>query len=118
MEQPMRRMTRLSLTAALAALALAAPGPAPGRGTADEGVVASPDGGVQFRLVPRDAARLAYRVTSRGRPVIEESALGVTVDGADLGAGAAVGAAERYRLDEKFPAYGGRSELANRCNGA
>src|SRR5262249_33874608 len=80
--------------------------------------VTSPDGAVRFHLLARDPERLAYRVTFRDRAVIDTSALGVTVDGVDLGKGVAVGKAETYRLNEKYPWHGARAEITNHGNGA
>jgi len=86
-------------------------------GTAPDTTIASPDGTVRFHLSRREG-RLRWRATLDGRPAIESSRAGIVVDGTDLGRGAAVGDVERYRLDERFPWLGGRSEGRNRCQGA
>jgi alpha-glucosidase len=80
--------------------------------------VASPDGKIRFELLLREQSRLSYRVTFRNRVVIEASSLGIIIDGVDLGAGAEIGKAERYRLDERYAWRGVHSEAVNRCNGA
>jgi alpha-glucosidase len=80
--------------------------------------VASPDGRVQLQLLPRDQARLSYRVTFKQKPVIETSALGIVIDGVDLGQGAEVGKTERYQVKEKYSWRGVHSEAINHCNGA
>jgi len=80
--------------------------------------VASPDGKVRFEILPREQARLSYRVTFRNQPVIEASALGVVIDGVDLCQGVEAGKTERYRLNERYAWRGVHSEAINRCNGA
>ena len=91
--------------------ALAGPG-------AREVVLRSPDEAVVLRVAPDESGRLAYSVTLAGRPVIERSALGVRVDGADLGQGSMLGPVERYSFDERFPWRGVHSTARNRGNGA
>jgi alpha-glucosidase len=79
--------------------------------------VASPDGKVRFEISPREQGRLSYRVTFRNRPVIEASALGITVDGVDLCQGTLLGKGERYRLNDRYAWRGVHSEAVNHCNG-
>ncbi len=79
--------------------------------------LASPDGAVRAE-VGVAGGRLAIRVTRRGKEVLAPSPLGVTVDGADLGADVDLGAAESYGIDEKYPWTGNSRSLANRCRGA
>ena len=95
----------------LACPALAGPG-------AREVVLRSPDEAVVLRVAPDESGRLAYSVTLAGRPVIERSALGVRVDGTDLGQGSMLGPVERYSFDERFPWRGVHSTARNRGNGA
>src|SRR5262245_57965337 len=80
--------------------------------------VGSPDGNLRFEILTREQPRLSYRVTFRNRVVIETSALGIVIDGVDLGQGVEVGGAERYRLNERYAWRGVHSEAVNRCNGA
>ncbi len=80
--------------------------------------VASPDGRIRFEILPREQARLNFRVTFRNRVVIESSPLGIGVDGLDLGQGVDTGKVERYRLNERYAWRGVHSEAVNRCNGA
>jgi hypothetical protein len=42
---------------------------------------------VQLQILPREKARLSYRVTFKNQSVIESSALGIVIDGVDLGQG-------------------------------
>ena len=49
-----------------------------------EGAVKSPDGAIEM-TVSTDGGQLAYRVTYRGKPVIEQSALGLEWPGTGAG---------------------------------
>src|SRR5436190_18667942 len=66
-------------------------------------VVASPNGLVEFRLSPDAAGGLHYGARFKGRPVIDDSPIGITVDGVNLAAGAQLGAVETYRIEQKYP---------------
>jgi Glycosyl-hydrolase 97 N-terminal len=57
--------------------------------------VASPDGNVRFEILLREHARLSYRVTFGNRVVIEDSPLGIVIDGVDLCRGVVAGKIER-----------------------
>lgn len=85
--------------------------------TAGEVLVQSPDKKVQLAVAPL-LGRLTHRVRLEGRPVIEPSALGMVVDGIDLGEGASVSGVERYTTAEKYPWYGVHSNAVDRSNGA
>jgi hypothetical protein len=54
----------------------------------------SPDGRVALAIAGTDG-RLSFRITRAGQTAIEPSPLGIVVDGANLGEGAAVGRIER-----------------------
>jgi len=78
--------------------------------------VNSPDGRVRMAIIS-DGKSLQYSVTFTGKPVIELSPLGIIVDRVNLAAGAELGQAGRYQVDESYPWYGNHSMVANRCNG-
>ena len=80
--------------------------------------IASPDTRIKFDLSFRSADRLAYRVTMKGRPVVDASRLGIVVDGVNLGDGAAVTGIERSRQDERYGTRGVHSAATNRYNAA
>jgi len=84
---------------------------------ADEVTLASPDGRVQFRLSTGGKARLEYSVTFREKPVIEASALGISVDGVNLAEGIEIGKLDRYQVNESYPWYGVHSTAMDHCNG-
>ena len=105
------------LSTAIGAPVIIASWPAMAAAAVNEITVASPDGKVKFHLLP-DQAQLRYRVALRNRTVIENSALGIVVDGVELGRGVLPGKIERYNIHEKYPTRGGHSESVNNCNGA
>lgn len=80
--------------------------------------VASPDGRVQFRLSSSPQGHLQYTVALNSKTIIETSPLGIVVDGADLAAGAQLGAAETYARNESYPWYGPHSTAVDHSNGA
>ena len=86
------------------------PGDAPG--------VSSPDGRVEFRLLPGAESRLRFGITFGNRPVIEPSPLSLVVDGVDVGQGVEVGNVERYETNQRYAWRGVHSEAINRCKGA
>jgi alpha-glucosidase len=90
--------------------------PRPGAAAADVSVQ-SPNGAVQFRLVP-EGGRLTYSVTLAGKPAVESSPLAITIDGTTVSEGVEVGPVDRYRVDETYPTMGNHPAAANRCNGA
>jgi alpha-glucosidase len=80
--------------------------------------IASPDGRIKFELDVRSRDRLAYRITMKGRPVIERSRLGIIVDNVNLGDGATIGAVERTQQNERYRTRGVHASATNRNNGA
>jgi alpha-glucosidase len=80
--------------------------------------VESPNALIKFDLSLRSENRLAYRVTLKGRPVVELSRLGILVDGVNLGDGATVSGVERARQDDRYRTRGVHSTAINRYNGA
>ena len=79
--------------------------------------VFSPDGRVQLHASLGEKGRLQYAVAFRDKPVIETSALGITVDGASLGEGVQIGKVERYQVQETYPWYGAHATATDQCNG-
>jgi alpha-glucosidase len=80
--------------------------------------VESPNSQIKFELNLRSAGRVAYRVTLKGRSVIESSRLGIVVDGANLGDGATVTGVDRSRQDDRYPTRGVHSVAIDRSNAA
>jgi len=80
--------------------------------------ITSPNGAVEFQLLPALGPRVTYGVTFRSRPVIEASPLGVLIDGADLGQGVEAGKVESYHANEHYAWRGVHSQATNRFDGA
>ena len=80
--------------------------------------IVSPNGHVAFTMAVESGGRLTWRATSDGKPVIEPSALGIVVDGIDLGARADLVGSTRYRTNERYPVHGVHSMATDRANGA
>jgi alpha-glucosidase len=79
--------------------------------------LASPDGHVRFVLSSNSQGHLVYTVTFNSKNIIDPSPLGIVVDGMDLAAGAQIGRAETYSVNETYPWYGPHSTATNHCNG-
>jgi alpha-glucosidase len=86
--------------------------------SANDVTINSPKGNIQVRVFVGDKSALSYSVAFRKQPVIEDSALGITVDGANLGQGVAIKHADHYHVDEVYPTRGVHAQAANRANGA
>lgn len=70
-----------------------------------------------FELLTQEA-RLAWRVSLRGQPVIETSPLVMLVDGVDRDRGVRLGAIERYQVNDTYPWNGVHSPAVDRAAGA
>ncbi|MCI0746092.1 MAG: glycoside hydrolase family 97 N-terminal domain-containing protein, partial [Verrucomicrobia subdivision 3 bacterium] len=88
------------------------------RFAADAATVASPNDGIRFELRTDQQGHLSWSARFNQRPVIEHSSLAMIIDGADVGAGVDIGAAEPYQVNEKYSWRGVHSEAVNHCNGA
>ncbi len=76
----------------------------------------SPNGAVSFQL-SSDGGELRYRVTFRGKPVVEASAIGLTLDSAPIAKGSRIGESKPFQIDESYAWYGIKSRAIDRCNG-
>jgi len=81
----------------------------------EEVKVASPDGHVQFTLLP-NAERLSCTVTMGSTIVIAPSTLSLMVDGYDLASGVIFSNVTRAQVSETFPWHGAHSTATNHCN--
>src|SRR5687767_12172982 len=77
----------------------------------------SPDNSLIVTVGSGPERRVMWSVDFDGQPVIKPSALGIIVDGVDLGRDSMLVTAERYRVDEKYPWRGAKSEAIDRANG-
>lgn len=76
----------------------------------------SPDGKVAARVGTSDG-RLALEVRRGGKPALDPSPLGITLDGQDLGADVEIGKAETYTTNTTYPNPLGGGKLIDRCKG-
>jgi alpha-glucosidase len=78
----------------------------------------SPSGLVSFDLTQDASGALVYSIRLGSDVVVEPSAVGIVVDGSNLGTGVEIGRAEHYKVDERYPWYGVHSTATNRCRGS
>lgn len=81
-------------------------------------VVPSPDGKVQADLYTNDAGRLCLRLVRGSTPILDESPLGVTVNGTDFGNGVQITSIEHETIQETYPWRGTHAVAVNQCNSA
>jgi alpha-glucosidase len=120
---PFRLRASLGCAALCCAIAQITPGAQPGGRQIDPLAVnrpvsvASPDGKVRLNISVSGDRHLTWDVTIDERVVIEPSALGIVVDGVDLGHDVAFGKTDRYAIDERYPWRGVHAEAVNRARG-
>jgi alpha-glucosidase len=86
----------------------------PAQAKESEFTLKSPDGKVGFSL--RIGERLNYTVTFRGTTVVEKSALGITLEGKDLGQNVSLrGKAETREIHERYATRGAHDTAINHC---
>jgi alpha-glucosidase len=104
-------MTRIILVGAALAVSL-------GGSAVQSGLtVESPNRKVSVAIGSGAEGQVTLKITRAGHTVVEPSPIGIRVDGVDLGRGVTIGKTETYRVDEKYPWRGVKSEAVNRANG-
>jgi hypothetical protein len=83
----------------------------------EEVKVTSPDGKVQFTLLP-NAERLSYSVAMGGTTVIATSTLSLIVDGYDLASGVIFSNVTRLTINETYAWHGVHRTATNHCHSA
>ena len=78
--------------------------------------LASPNRLLQFLLMVGDRD-LTYRISFRNQPAIDNSRIGIMLDGANLSYGVDVRKLESYSLNDAFPSREVHSRALNQCNG-
>lgn len=92
-------------------------GPAePAVGSKPTRTITSPGGAVVGQVI-QDKGRTWVRVMRDGRPALDASPVGVTVDGVDLGKNAVLGAIESISANETYPWLGNQRTLTNHYKG-
>ena len=79
-------------------------------------LISSPDGAIKFHIESKSGT-LSYSIDFNKVPVIELSALGLTVNGNSFGDGASIGSVSRYSINETYLFRGVHSSATNKCNG-
>jgi alpha-glucosidase len=85
--------------------------------SADRVLVISPRSQLRFELRVVDG-RLSHTVVRDGTTVIEPSALGIAIDGVNLGEAVEIGAIDNYRVSERYPWRGVHAQAINEAHGA
>ena len=84
-------------------------------------IILSPKSHVQCKVMINDQGRLCYTV-ERFKPVqtliLEESPMGIIIDGKDLGLEIKLGTPEQYSINETYPWRGVHPVAVNNCIGA
>ena len=76
---------------------------------------ASPNGSVAANVGPDATGALSWCVTLDGKSMMEESRLGINVDGTELGGNVRIGKAESCRIREKYEFNGNHRTAVNDC---
>src|SRR4051812_37869439 len=62
--------------------------------------------------------KVTWRGGREGKGVLGRGALGLTVDGEELGTGASLGEVRRQTIEERYPTWGNHAVALNHCNEA
>ncbi|HTQ40420.1 MAG TPA: glycoside hydrolase family 97 N-terminal domain-containing protein [Pirellulales bacterium] len=79
--------------------------------------LASPDDAVHFQIL-QDAGHLIYTATFHNQPVIERSALVMTIDNVKLTDDVELVQSKPYEVNDTYPYRGVHSQAVNHCRGA
>ena len=83
-----------------------------------EDTLTSPDGKVKVRVFVNDNNILTYNITRNRTKILQDSPIGITVDGIDLGSFVVLGEPEVHTVNETYPWRGVHSVAVNHYNGA
>ena len=78
--------------------------------------VKSPGGKLEVEVAVGGGGALTWTVRREGNIVLGPGALGLTVDGEDLGAGVSLGEMRQKTIEERYPIWGNHAEAVNHCN--
>jgi alpha-glucosidase len=81
-------------------------------------VVQSPDRKLELALTADAGGKLTWSVRREGNLILGPGALGLTVDGENLGMGASLAEVRRQTIEEKYPTWGNHVLAVNHCNEA
>jgi len=77
----------------------------------------SPDGKVAANISINGSGRLNYNVFRQATVIIEDSPMGITVEGTDLGEAVTLGKAKHHTVNERYPWRGVKSQAVNHYKG-
>ena len=77
--------------------------------------VSSLNGDVRVEVPTDDSDSLIWSVERKGKPIISESPLGLTVDGQQVGESVTLGKSQTRTINEIYPIYGNHSTPVNHC---
>src|SRR4051794_24762136 len=80
--------------------------------------VKSPGGTLEIEVAVDGGGRLTWTVRREGNVVLGPGALGLTVDGEELGAGVSLAEGQRQTIEERYPTWGNHAVAVNHCNEA
>jgi alpha-glucosidase len=80
-------------------------------------VIKSPDGKIEFTPIIKND-KLFYSVDYNKTPVVENSAMGLIINGTVFGENLSAGDVKKYKLNETYPYRGVHNTATNKCNGA
>jgi alpha-glucosidase len=80
--------------------------------------VKSPGGGLEVDVDVDGGGKLTWAVRRDGNVVLGPGALGLTVDGEDLGSGVSLAQVRRQTIDERYPTWGNHALAINHCDEA
>jgi alpha-glucosidase len=82
----------------------------------DTTTVKSPDGSIQFRLFQK-SRQLCFDVRLFNKPIVNSSALDLSVNGVSVTKNVVVQKTQRYKKNETYPVFGAHSKAINLFNG-
>lgn len=80
--------------------------------------VKSPGGKLEVEVAVDEGGKLTWTVRREGNVVLGPGALGLTVDGEELGTGVSLAQVRRQTIEERYPTWGNHAVAVNHCNEA
>jgi alpha-glucosidase len=81
-------------------------------------ILTSPNGKISVEIQADASGQLSWSVRHQNHVVVSPSALGMTIDGTEIGKGVTLGAPRTRTIEERYPTLGNHSIAVNHCNEA